>query len=166
MEKWGFSHSLCSQQCLLRLRKVQTLLHAFTPFSAPLFVFPLPYFPASMHRAYDLMHKQVVQVRATGSHLMHGAARISFQSRYSHNQTRHFHQHVRVTEQNWWTKNHSMQLEVGGWVCFFFVFSQLMTGDSYCHTVWYHVSLSLSLLSNPTFGELNERDRVCNNQPI
>lgn len=49
---------------------------------------------------------------------------------------------------------------------FVFVFSQLMTGDSYCHTVWYHVSLSLSLLSNPTFGELNERDRVCNNQPI
>ena len=145
--------------------------HAF--FSSPLFVFPVPFFPASMHCVYDLMHKQVVQFRATGSHLMHGAARIAFQSRYSHNQTHHFHQQVRVTEQNWQTKIHSMQLDAGGWeasvcvcMCVCVCFFPLMTGDSYCHTVWYHVSLSLTLLSNPTFGELNERDRVCNNQPI
>ena len=103
--------------------------HAF--FSSPLFVFPVPFFPASMHCVYDLMHKQVVQLRATGSHLMHGAARIAFQSRYSHNQTHHFHQQVRVTEQNWQTKIHSMQLDAEGWeasVCVFvcvcvFVFS-------------------------------------------
>ena len=135
-------------------------------FSAPLFVFPLPFFPASMHRVYDSTHKHVVQVRATGSHLMHGAVRISFQSRYSHNQTCHFHQQVRVTEQNWWTKNGSWG--VGVWVFFFFPTDDRWQLLSHSLVPCFSLSLSLSLflLSNPTFGELNEIDRVCNNQPI
>lgn len=82
-EWWGFPHSLCQQQCLLSLTVLQTLLHAVTPFS-PCCAFPparLPCLP--MYLAYDSMHKQVVRERATGGHLAHGVARISYQSQCS-----------------------------------------------------------------------------------
>lgn len=79
-EWWGFSQ--CLRQQLLSIAVVQILFRAFTPFSLCC-LFPTTVLPQlSMYLVYDSMHKQLVQERATGGFLMHGAASNSYQSQY------------------------------------------------------------------------------------
>lgn len=53
--------------------------HTFSPCLVPPTILPC----LLVYLVSDLMHKQVVQKRATGGHLMHGLTRVSHQSQYS-----------------------------------------------------------------------------------